>query len=970
MSPMMIRNCITILLLLWLRVGSTSAQEMRCCLIAQEPCRSVCSKISLASPTDDSLARENATRAFSQVCPFDLVEFWNCVNSTLREAREQENWSGRACCREARSQLCRASCARVGSRRELGGSCRWSDEARLAECLDRRDEAEQCCASVQDASCRATCRDLLSKSSKRSQALKAYNVKGCFHQVPSCMKPALDQDKSPEDPKTYMHCCEQATRPGCMDVCRRSLHGISSIQEVLDALEERCGPVLPHSPFWSCFLKSSPNKPQKLPLNAAKLACCSKASRAHCQSLCRRAFHSDWSAWQQLDATCLASNLEGELRRCLDDTEDACEIGCSGLSFCSSFNDRPTTLFRTCNAAADESARWEADLWMQGGIISGLGVPVRAASSCPEETLRAAACLLQLRPCESRSHETRLCREDCLELLTRCVDWSAVKGHNAATLCAKLSPLKADMACVSIRPFLEDPREQNELLVPPPTKIEEDINVPCRSNPCPQGQICSVHPEDRRPFRCTAGCSLGEMSKQLVAAGSWVQIPRYEHPSCYRLCHCSTTGKLERCRDLACSTSGLALVQPSSMASGGGSSCWVQGSFVAHRSTFYLDCKPCHCLEGEVTCSRKGCSELRTHQPKLPCDCPNHYVPVCGRLGLTYSSACLAKCSGLLANEVEYNSCSAREPCAANPCRAGEICLRRPRVCLAPIHKPCDQFECVPSLKMCEQRLALDDRFSKGPICDTDHRQHSSMCSLLRSGAKLGYRGPCLRGCSLRGPVCGVNGETYASECAAWAERVALDYSGPCVAVGLVSDLPAPRCGSAVACPPLARQRCVGVTPPGACCPVCAGAARLFYSKKQLDRIYYELTDESDKRVVTLEAMIDGLSRQLGVAECSLRASITPEGDIFLVNQAVSKSPSELQLSACVVEIEKLVSRVAERSPRIVLEVPLSALTRAEVAHSRIVSAANSAEAVASSRSVEMLCVAIVAFRLAIFRLA
>ncbi|CAB0034079.1 unnamed protein product [Trichogramma brassicae] len=170
MSPMMIRNCITILLLLWLRVGSASAQEMRCCSIAQEPCRSVCSK---------------------------CLSIADC---NIAEAREQENWSGRACCREARSQLCRASCTRVGSRRELGGSCRWSDEARLAECLDRRDEAEQCCASVQDASCRATCRDLLSKSSKRSQALKAYNVKGCFHQVPSCMKPALDQDKSPEDP--------------------------------------------------------------------------------------------------------------------------------------------------------------------------------------------------------------------------------------------------------------------------------------------------------------------------------------------------------------------------------------------------------------------------------------------------------------------------------------------------------------------------------------------------------------------------------------------------------------------------------------------------------------------------------------------------------------------------------------------------------------------------------------------------
>jgi reversion-inducing cysteine-rich kazal motif protein len=82
--------------------------------------------------------------------------------------------------------------------------------------------------------------------------------------------------------------------------------------------------------------------------------------------------------------------------------------------------------------------------------------------------------------------------------------------------------------------------------------------------------------------------------------------------------------------------------------------------------------------------------------------------------------------------------------------------------------------------------------------------------------------------------------------------------------------------------------------------------------------------------------MLTALSRQLQVAECVLRGTLTPEGDIFLVNQPASKNPSELQLAACVAEIEKLVSRVAERSPRIVAEVPLSSLTRAEVAHTRL----------------------------------
>lgn len=183
-------------------------------------------------------------------------------------------------------------------------------------------------------------------------------------------------------------------------------------------------------------------------------------------------------------------------------------MGCSNLSFCSRFNDRPTTLFRACNAISDESAKWEADHWLRGGIITGLGVPVRAAPSCPANVLRAAACLLQLRPCESRVHETRLCREDCMELLTSCVDWSAVKGHNAATLCAKLSPPKQDMPCVSLKPFLEDPREQNEV----PIAVEEDISMPCKSNPCPQGQICVIHPELKQNYRCLPGEFINRMN--------------------------------------------------------------------------------------------------------------------------------------------------------------------------------------------------------------------------------------------------------------------------------------------------------------------------------------------------------------------------------------------------------------------------------------------------------------------------
>lgn len=99
------------------------------------------------------------------------------------------------------------------------------------------------------------------------------------------------------------------------------------------------------------------------------------------------------------------------------------------------------------------------------------------------------------------------------------------------------------------------------------------------------------------------------------------------------------------------------------------------------------------------------------------------------------------------------------------------------------------------------------------------------------------------------------------------------------------------------------------------------------------------MDEEADKDSVTLEALLSALGRQLQVAQCAVRGMITPDRDIFIVVQPATKKLSALQLQACVAEMEKLVTRISERSPQIAAEVPLGSLTRAEMAHSYISSA-------------------------------
>lgn len=180
--------------------------------------------------------------------------------------------------------------------------------------------------------------------------------------------------------------------------------------------------------------------------------------------------------------------------------------------------------------------------------------------------------------------------------------------------------------------------------------------------------------------------------------------------------------------------------------------------------------------------------------------------------------------------------------------------------------------------------------------------------------------------------MCGVNGVTYISECAAWAEHVSVDYFGPCLAVGPISDLMEPKCTfDRIVCPPLKKSNCLGFTAPGACCPKCGGALRTLYSKKQIDRALYGINISAS--IVNLNNVVKALERHVQIAECALRGYLTIETEIFFTVESILPNPTDLQLSMCVLEAEKLADLINRDSALISSDLGLSALTYALPVH-------------------------------------
>uniref|UniRef100_A0A670JJM4 Reversion-inducing cysteine-rich protein with Kazal motifs n=1 Tax=Podarcis muralis TaxID=64176 RepID=A0A670JJM4_PODMU len=725
-----------------------------------------------------------------------------------------------------------------------------------------------------------------------------------------------------------LYCCDRAEDYACQTACKRILMSMKTELEIVDGLIESCKTMpLPQDPLWQCFLESSRSvhpgvtlhPPPSTGLDGAKLHCCSKANTSICRDLCTKLYSSSWGntqSWQEFDRFCEYNPVEVSMLTCLADVREPCQLGCRNLTYCTNFNNRPTELFRSCNAQSDQGAMNDMKLWEKGTIkMPFINIPVLDIKKCQPEMWKAIACSLQIKPCHSKSRGSIICKSDCVEILNKCGDLSKFpEGHMAESICELLSPTDDLETCIPLDTYVRPSTLGN---------IVDDVTHPCNPNPCAANQLCEVNRkgcqagEPCLPYFCIQGCKLGEASDFIVRQGTLIQVPSSAGDvGCYKICTCGQSGLLENCMELHC----VDLQK----------SCIVGGERKGHGKPFKIGCNVCSCFAGNLICSTRQClneynSDDEHDITGLPCNCADQFVPVCGQNGRTYPSICIARCVGLQDNQFEFGSCISKDPCNPNPCLKNQRCIPKPQVCLTSFEKfGCNQYECVPRQFNCDDQL-------REPVCDTDNIEYSSPCVLHQKGKSVSYKGPCQSFCKSVDLVCGHNGETYSNVCAAYSDRVAIDYKGPCQAVGVLSDYSYQGECASVTCPRLAATGYKSVTPPGACCSLYAAILRVLYDKEKLDT-FAKITN---KRPITVLEILQKIRLHVSVPQCDVFGYFSIESEIVILITPVDQNPKPLQIEACNKEAEKIESLINSDSPALASHVPLSALIAAQAEVSR-----------------------------------
>uniref|UniRef100_A0A2I3SFD2 Reversion-inducing cysteine-rich protein with Kazal motifs n=1 Tax=Pan troglodytes TaxID=9598 RepID=A0A2I3SFD2_PANTR len=878
-------------------------------------CRDVCEQI--FSSKSESRLKHLLQRA-PDYCPETMVEIWNCMNSSLPGVfKKSDGWVGLGCCELAIALECRQACKQASSKNDISKVCRKEYEV----CILFNKLGSVCCSYAgHHTNCREYCQAIFrTDSSPGPSQIKAVEnyCASISPQLIHCVN-NYTQSYPMRNPTDSLYCCDRAEDHACQNACKRILMSKKTEMEIVDGLIEGCKTQpLPQDPLWQCFLESSQSvhpgvtvhPPPSTGLDGAKLHCCSKANTSTCRELCTKLYSMSWGntqSWQEFDRFCEYNPVEVSMLTCLADVREPCQLGCRNLTYCTNFNNRPTELFRSCNAQSDQGAMNDMKLWEKGSIkMPFINIPVLDIKKCQPEMWKAIACSLQIKPCHSKSRGSIICKSDCVEILKKCGDQNKFpEDHTAESICELLSPTDDLKNCIPLDTYLSKPSTLGNIV--------EEVTHPCNPNPCP----ANLHLRSLLPyfliFACT-GCKLGEASDFIVRQGTLIQVPSSAgEVGCYKICSCGQSGLLENCMEMHC----IDLQK----------SCIVGGKRKSHGTSFSIDCNVCSCFAGNLVCSTRLClSEHSSEDDRrtftgLPCNCADQFVPVCGQNGRTYPSACIARCVGLQDHQFEFGSCMSKDPCNPNPCQKNQRCIPKPQVCLTTFDKfGCSQYECVPRQLACDQ--------VQDPVCDTDHMEHNNLCTLYQRGKSLSYKGPCQPFCRATEPVCGHNGETYSSVCAAYSDRVAVDYYGDCQAVGVLSEHSSVAECASVKCPSLLAAGCKPIIPPGACCPLCAGMLRVLFDKEKLDTI----AKVTNKKPITVLEILQKIRMHVSVPQCDVFGYFSIESEIVILIIPVDHYPKALQIEACNKEAEKIESLINSDSPTLASHVPLSALIISQV---------------------------------------
>ncbi|KAG5268717.1 hypothetical protein AALO_G00215660 [Alosa alosa] len=907
------------------------AQDPMCCNHAAKApqCKEGCEQ--LATIRSESRLKHFLQRLPSY-CPEHMNELWTCINSTLPgTSRKPEGWVGLGCCELAISPECRRECKQASSKNDITKVCKKDTEKPLYKCITKNEMGSLCCSYAgRHTNCREYCQAIFrtdaSPSVSQIKAVEDY----CLTVSPQLISCVNNYTKSypNKTPIDSLYCCDSA-EAHCQASCKHILRTMKTEHEIIEGLIQACGSEpLPQDPLWQCFLgHQPPNHPDPEPhpqkIDWAKLHCCSKANTSLCRDKCQE-ISTNWGTqtWQEFDQVCEYNPVETDLITCLADVREPCQLGCDVLDYCTNFNNRPTELFRSCNVQSDQGARNDIKLWSNGTIkMPFMNIPVLDIMKCRPDMWKAVACALQIKPCYSKSRGSIICRSDCVDILTQCGDRMRFReGQTPERICDLLSPTDDPERCIPLKRYLKPSSLGN---------VIEEVIHPCNPNPCPSNQLCEVNRkgchagQDCLPYLCVQGCKLGEASEFLVHMDSRIQVPaQSDNVGCYEVCTCGPSGRLENCASMPCIDTAK--------------KCIVGGQRKSHGTSFRVDCHPCSCYAGETICSTRQClntdssDEDRRRFTGLPCGCPNNFLPVCARNGRTYPTACVARCMGFNDSDFHFGTCRQSKPCSPNPCSRDKRCVPRKRVCLTDTSEfPCQQYECVSRPSSCDKNL-LD------PVCDTDNMEHPNLCMLYQRGKTLAYMGHCQDACRKTQEVCGHNGETYSTICEAYSDRVAVDYHRPCYAVGAVAEFPSDSGCNPKHCPPLSTKGCKPVTPPGACCPLCAGMLQILWNKQQMNAF----AKLNRNQPVTLHDILRILRLHVSVPQCDIFGYLSIDSEIVILIVPVDQKPTPIQIEACSKESEKIDSLINYGSPTLVSHVPLSAFLTSEVKVSTISSSA------------------------------